>query len=1226
MRHVSDTLGVKEAFLARAIQGQIPVRTDSQRETHRVHRRFFTALALHDLVHEVPIRQVARQYNATKGLLQTLQSAAGTFAGMVTVFCNRLGWTNLELLVSQFQSRLMFGVERELCELVRISLLNGFRARVLYNTGYHTLAALATANPNLIETCLRNAIPFKSYKLTGSGGDEHANVVSTCSTWCAKLRKGMTECEAAAAIVNEAKTILSSDLNIPLSVWDRKAQIPLSPTSGNIQPKFLGVHGDVLPKVYRENPSCGHPMEEVGCKKLCTRIDSKLSQGPLSSHQEPSGVNPVSDVCPSTDTAQHSDFIPASALLKVSHKTTKATNTDNSEPPHPIPNNDCQPRGTSGPVLDLSPIGIFPADACVGAATLEKSPEVTKELSFSDSFSKSNSGLFSLENLPMTIPSSLPCSADASMSFSFQTLAMIDAVCDAANSTTAFDGNTSKSDCGGGLHAKVSFSASNSHGLDCSFPSENFNSFEQMPPKLSNSTKCVSETPTQFHPTGLKELSSLCSSQLSQSGITLVNVTSNRVLFDTFVSECLEQKIVAFSVAYTSIEQSDGIGSVVVKPKHASGIPLLPLRNEQVVGIAFCWGAMDAYYISLHQDPPRDPELHFKGSLASISLDERIQAIKKLFGCSNSWEKLVAYDMKKHAKLLGLSCGSMPAGRILDPVVANWMLNPDAKEKTIHKMVLQYLPDQPLLSACEEYEELPLSSLATNNTDPEMQASAESILAYMLTSKLEVLLEAEGLHRSYLQVEMPSLLVLAKVELNGIGFSPDKCANQRDILQQRVSELEQDAYSAAGHTFSLTSPEDVASVLFLELKLPSGTDFGKQRTLGPSTKRVTRKKLQHLSTAKDVLEKIRPLHSLPGIVLEWRRISSTMSKMVYPLFKEAIAHEDLKAFRIHSHIQIHTATGRVSVSDPSLQMVPKEFHIGTPTCSSKNEPLLSESQFLKVRDSTTKDNGAAATPPLVCMRDVFQAFPGAVFLTADYSQLELRILAHVSGDPKLRHFLNGKEDVFRMIAGEWLGLAACNVSDKQRQETKQVCYGMIYGIGAKALGEQLGITDNEASQFMETFKSKYPTLKKYISNTVQFCRDEGHVTTLLGRKRFLPGIHSTNIHVRSQAERQAVNTTIQGSAADLVKTAMVNIDRKIAAQYSHSATCLLPCNAKSIRHAAYLVLQLHDELLYEVLENDLEEVARIVQQEMENALELSVKFPVKMKVGNSWGTLKPYSV
>ena len=367
--------------------------------------------------------------------------------------------------------------------------------------------------------------------------------------------------------------------------------------------------------------------------------------------------------------------------------------------------------------------------------------------------------------------------------------------------------------------------------------------------------------------------------------------------------------------------------------------------------------------------------------------------------------------------------------------------------------------------------------------------------------------------------------------------------------------------------------------------------------------------------------------------------------MVFSLFKEAVSHDAIGSVRIHPQVHIHTATGRVSLSDPNLQMVPKEFDLGSKlnldslslTHTDRGNDLLSDSQFLAIEGNEDSHHGSSINslplPSSVCMRNVFVPFPGGVFLAADYSQLELRILAHVSGDKKLKRFLNGDGDVFKMIAGEWLGLSADEVSEKQRQETKQVCYGMIYGIGAKALGEQLGIIEEDASQFMETFKSKYPTMKKFLTKTVQECREKGYVTTLLGRKRFLQSIHSPNIHARSQAERQAVNTTIQGSAADLVKTAMVNIDKRLLARFPESGISLDGPVSTSTSSGvpqrptgAYLVLQLHDELLYEVAEDDVKEVAKIVKHEMENALEMSVRFPVKVKIGPSWGKLEPYSV
>ena len=411
---------------------------------------------------------------------------------------------------------------------------------------------------------------------------------------------------------------------------------------------------------------------------------------------------------------------------------------------------------------------------------------------------------------------------------------------------------------------------------------------------------------------------------------------------------------------------------------------------------------------------------------------------------------------------------------------------------------------------------MPLSNLATHGSEPHMRAAAEAILASLLVSKLRPLLQEEGLHRPFLELEMPSLAVLTKAELNGIGFSREECGALKQMLQLRLAQIESEAYTLAGRSFSLTSPEDVSRVLFLELQLPPPLDPKQQKTLGPN--RRGKRRLQHLSTAKDVLEKLKPVHPLPGLILEWRRVSSTVTKTVFPLFKDAVCHTDLDSVRIHSTYHVHTATGRVATSDPNIQMVPKEYEIGSASslaallksagaaadvCS-----LVSESQCYRSACNSGSDSEKDGTfseprPPIstVNMRSVFVPFPGGVFLAADYSQLELRILAHMSGDAKLRQVLNSLGDVFKMIAGEWLGVPVDQISAEDRQNAKQICYGMVYGIGAKALAEQLDIEEDDAAKFMETFKSKYPAMKKFINATVKSCREDGYIVTLLGRKR-----------------------------------------------------------------------------------------------------------------------------
>ncbi|KAH9489167.1 hypothetical protein Btru_052352 [Bulinus truncatus] len=349
--------------------------------------------------------------------------------------------------------------------------------------------------------------------------------------------------------------------------------------------------------------------------------------------------------------------------------------------------------------------------------------------------------------------------------------------------------------------------------------------------------------------------------------------------------------------------------------------------------------------------------------------------------------------------------------------------------------------------------------------------------------------------------------------------------------------------------------------------------------------------------------------------------------------------------RVFGDCQLFTATGRVSMAEPNLQNIPKDFSCHLSDLISKSECINATKQrkgngagkiMLESRQGNqNKDADDLLTAP-ISMRTMFIPFTGAMLLAADYCQLELRIFAHLCGDTKLISVLNSTGvDVFNIIAAEMKSIDVHSVTTELRQQAKQVCYGMLYGIGPKALGEQMSIDENDAFMFMETFKNKYPGIKKYLRETVEFCYKNGFVKTIFNRRRYLPSIKSQNIHIRAQAERQAVNTTIQGSAADLVKMAMINIDRDLLHLFPstlmcHTQTPFRPIarrqNAVSNVEGAFFVLQLHDELIYEVSSHLVPQVAKLIKKLMEAAVKLDVCVPVKIKLGPSWGQLKDYDI
>ncbi|KAL3883562.1 hypothetical protein ACJMK2_029814 [Sinanodonta woodiana] len=765
-----------------------------------------------------------------------------------------------------------------------------------------------------------------------------------------------------------------------------------------------------------------------------------------------------------------------------------------------------------------------------------------------------------------------------------------------------------------------------------------------------------------------------CDIPATQGSFTIIDVCADRQLFKTFITEWRSKTRYAVALACRKREPDanpgGGIGGMFKK-----GIPA-PVQVDSsnggfevegmdlvIVGVAVCWENRDSYYVALtSHNEPADGDPHRSLSPppldSGISLAIRLKAIKSVLqqGTVRKIQVTIAmYDIKSQYSALVQGLGVNPRGQFEDPKIASWLMDPGAQERTIHGLVINTLPTEVhMLEGIGGG--IGLGSLGMTPKNPgsgRYRATTESVLTLHLMEYFNVCLERERMAQSFHDVEMRAAVALCRMELNGFGFSHAESESQKSVMLAQLTALEEQAYKLASHPFSLTATEDVGQVLYMELQLPLNGDPNARparllRTIGS---RKDRQKTT-FTTSKDVLEKLRPYHPLPGIILEWRRISGALTKVVFPLQKEKIYNSRVGMHRIFGTCQLHTATGRISMMEPNLQNVPKDFDITMPDIIGESPPSVAQSVSMtgrKARGSNsriqhilgvtrqesrvTKENNGSKFS--VSMRHAFVPFKGGLLVAADYSQLELRMIAHLSQDEKLIRILNEDGDVFKQIAAQWKGIHPENVTTQERQQAKQVCYGMIYGIGAKALGEQLGVEDNDAGAFIETFKAKYPGMRSYLRTTVESCREKGYVQTILERRRYLPGINSTNPHARAQAERQAINTTVQGSAADLVKIAMVAIDEKLQmtfrdSQFTHRHNIQVG-NKESLAYdcpprGAYLVLQLHDELIYEVAQEDVPMAAKIIKSEMETAMKLTVNFPVKVKCGFSWGKLEEMDV
>ncbi|XP_051940194.1 DNA polymerase theta isoform X1 [Hippocampus zosterae] len=757
---------------------------------------------------------------------------------------------------------------------------------------------------------------------------------------------------------------------------------------------------------------------------------------------------------------------------------------------------------------------------------------------------------------------------------------------------------------------------------------------------------CESTSPDPYEGFSL-QLSQDASFSSSNCGtFSIIDVSSDKRLFETFVKEWKTKERYSLALACERVERQqepeEEIGGKYKRAQQklhgADGFPVRGSDGLILIGLSVCWGARDAFYISFQRKQNKGLSL----SLAppdvddSLPVGERLEQVKTLLS-QPSAGTVITYDIIQVYKKLVLSCSISLEGNCEDPKVACWLIDPGTEERTLVNMITVYCP-----------EELPLlDGLGNAHAHcPRVRAATTSVLVYTAMNHLNTLLDKEGTLEYFRSVEMPSQVCLALLELNGVGFSVDECERQKHVMQAKLEALESQAYELAGHGFSLTSIDDIAQVLFLELHLPPNGDIStskSKKTLGYTRRAGGRVRLgKQFSTTKDVLEKLRPLHPLPGVILEWRRITNALTKVVFPLQREKQYHATLAMDRIYPIAQTHTATGRVSFTEPNIQNVPKDFDICMPTVvgeSPSSQDGCYKSKYGKKRRSLAPSvsTSEAANPGpsfSVSMRHAFVPFSGGMILAVDYSQLELRVLAHLSKDQRLLQVLNGGADVFRCIAAEWKSINPDTVNDNLRQQAKQICYGIIYGMGAKSLGEQMGVEENDAACYIESFKARYKGINAFLRDTVKKCVKDGYVQTLMGRRRYLPGITSTNPHVKAHAERQAVNTTVQGSAADIVKRATVNIHRRLrktypksplSHQHTHAGTAGHPRKGAHLR-GAYFVLQLHDELFYETIEDNLIQVAQIVKREMESAVKLYVKLKAKVKAGPSWGNLQDLDI
>lgn len=482
---------------------------------------------------------------------------------------------------------------------------------------------------------------------------------------------------------------------------------------------------------------------------------------------------------------------------------------------------------------------------------------------------------------------------------------------------------------------------------------------------------------------------------------------------------------------------------------------------------------------------------------------------------------------------------------VFDNEIAAYLLNPLKDTYNYDDLARDYL-GMTILSRQELLDKMTDENAISDSTDNFIQyASMCAVIPLLTKDKLTEKLESTGQYALFKEIEMPLIYSLNRMERAGILVERGELEEYGRILGEKIVVLEQEIYKGVGEEFNINSPKQLGEILFVKMGIPGG-----------------KKTKTGYSTSADVLEKLAPDYPVIRKILEYRQLTKLKST-----YADGLAGYIGDDGRIHGTFnQTITATGRISSTEPNLQNIPIRMEIGK------------------------------------AFRKIFVPKKGFRFIDADYSQIELRLLAHISGDEHLIEAYKTAQDIHRITAAKVFNTPLEEVTDEQRSNAKAVNFGIVYGISSFGLSQDLSISRKQASEYIEQYFKTYPKIKEFLDNVVKKGKEDGYVSTLLGRRRPIPELNSGNFMQRSFGERVAMNSPIQGTAADIIKLAMINVDKELRLRNLESR----------------IVLQVHDELLIEAKAEEVEEVRQLLLDKMKHVMKLSVELEVGLGVGDNW--------
>jgi DNA polymerase-1 len=565
--------------------------------------------------------------------------------------------------------------------------------------------------------------------------------------------------------------------------------------------------------------------------------------------------------------------------------------------------------------------------------------------------------------------------------------------------------------------------------------------------------------------------------------------------------------------------------------------------DAELVGISISYKEKEAFYIPVGHYVHRPPSaVH---SQENLDLPVVIENFKKILEDRKITKS--GHNLKFDLEILRRS-GIELKGIHFDTMIASYLINPSFRQHNLNYLALEHLdhkmiPISDLIGTGKKqksFAEVPIKDACIYSCE---DADFTLRLKEVFAPKLSLL----SLEKLFFEVELPLIEVLAEMEMVGVSIDTQHLKKMSQDLSQQLDDLTGQIYALAGKKFNINSTQQLSKILFEDLKLTP-------------VRRTAKKTAQ--STDIGVLETLAKEHPLPKILLDYRQLSKLKSTYIDAL--PALVNK--RTGRIHTSFnQTVTATGRLSSSDPNLQNIPIKTDLGK-----------------KIRKAFVPRNS------------------DYLIISADYSQVELRILAHFSQDSTLMTAFKRDEDIHKRTASEVFGVPIEKVTQEERAVAKTTNFSIIYGVSAYGLSQSTGMTLQEAAMFIDIYFKRYPRVKSYIDEMIELARKQGFVTTLLGRRRYIPEIDSSNRQKREFAERTAINTPIQGSAADLIKVVMIDVAEELKGKKSK------------------MILQVHDELVFEVSKDELDFVKEMVKDKMENTIQLDVPIKVDINVGENW--------